>query len=106
MGRMQGEKAESNWAQGQTKRPGGVAGRPHITPEILSFCPKFPYKSLNSLLPLILEIWKENFEKGNSKLEITTLLRLCKPVDVIILSQENRGHPLPQNPEDLTQGII
>jgi hypothetical protein len=30
----------------------------------------------------ILEIWKESFEKG-------------KPVDVIILTQENRGHPLP-----------
>jgi hypothetical protein len=30
------------------------------------FFPKFPYKLLNSLLPLILENWKENFEKGKS----------------------------------------
>jgi hypothetical protein len=34
--------------------------------KILNFSPKFPYKSLNSLLPLILEIWKENFWKGKS----------------------------------------
>jgi hypothetical protein len=30
------------------------------------FFPKFPYKLLNSLIPLILEIWKEDFEKGKS----------------------------------------
>jgi hypothetical protein len=77
-----------------------------LPPEILSCCPKSPYKSLNSLVPLILEIWKENFKKGNIKLEITMLLRSRKPVDVIILSQENRGHPLSQNPRDLAQGII
>jgi hypothetical protein len=34
--------------------------------KILGFFPKFPYKLLNSLIPLILEIWKENFEKGQS----------------------------------------
>jgi hypothetical protein len=34
------------------------------------FFPKFPYKPLNSLLPLILEIWKENFEKEILKREI------------------------------------
>jgi hypothetical protein len=34
-------------------------------------------------------------EKGNPILKITTLLRSRKPVDVIILSQENQGHPLP-----------
>jgi hypothetical protein len=44
------------------------------------FFPKFPSKSLNSLLPLILEIWKENLEKkilekGNPNLWITTLFR-------------------------------
>jgi hypothetical protein len=34
------------------------------------------------------------------------LLRSRKSVDVIILSQENQGHPLPQNPRGLAQGII
>jgi hypothetical protein len=45
-------------------------------------------------------------KKGNHNLGITTLFRLCKPVDVIILTQKNRGHPLPRNPRDLVQGII
>jgi hypothetical protein len=27
-------------------------------------------------------------------------------MDVIILTQENLGHPLPQNPKDLDRGII
>jgi hypothetical protein len=59
----------------------------------------------------ILKIWKGNFEKkilekGNHNLGITTLFRSCKPVDVIIITQINRGHPLPQNPRDLAHGII
>jgi hypothetical protein len=65
------------------------------------------------LMPLlfILEIWEENFEKkilekGNPNLRITTLFRSCTPVDVIIITQGNSGHPLPQNPGDLAQGII
>jgi hypothetical protein len=66
------------------------------------------------LMPLklfILEIWKEDFEKkilekGNPNLGITTLFRSHKPVDVIIITRGNRGHPLPQNPGDLVQGII
>jgi hypothetical protein len=37
----------------------------------------------------ILEIWKENFEKGNPNLGITTLFGSRKPVDAIILTQEN-----------------
>jgi hypothetical protein len=41
-----------------------------LSPKILGFFPKFPCKSLNSLLPLILEIWKkiryDSFEKGKS----------------------------------------
>jgi hypothetical protein len=37
----------------------------------------------------ILEIWKENFEKGNPNQGITTLFRSRKPMDVIILTQEN-----------------
>jgi hypothetical protein len=37
-----------------------------LPPKILNFRPKFPYKSINSLLPRILEIWKENFWKGKS----------------------------------------
>jgi hypothetical protein len=53
-----------------------------LSPKILGFFPKFPCKSLNSLLPLILEIWKENLEKkilekGNPNLGITTLFRSC-----------------------------
>jgi hypothetical protein len=51
-----------------------------LPPKILVFFPKFLYKPLNSLLPLILEIWKENFEKeilkkGNPNLGITMLFR-------------------------------
>jgi hypothetical protein len=43
---------------------------------------------------LFLEIWKEDFEKkilekGNPNLGITTLFRLCKPMDVIIITQGN-----------------
>jgi hypothetical protein len=34
------------------------------------------------------------------------LIRSHKPVDVIILTQENLGHRLPRNPRDLAQGII
>jgi hypothetical protein len=61
------------------------------------------------LIPLklfILGIWKENFdkkilEKRNPNLGITTLFRSRKPVDVSILTQENREHPLPRNPRGL-----
>jgi hypothetical protein len=35
----------------------------NLPPKILGFFPKFPYKLFNPLLPLILEIQKENFEK-------------------------------------------
>jgi hypothetical protein len=81
-----------------------------LPPKILRFFPKFIYKSLNSLLPLILEIWKGNFEKEilekeNPNLGITTLFRSHKPMDVIIITQGNRGHPLPQNPRGLAQGV-
>jgi hypothetical protein len=55
---------------------------------------------------LILEIWKENKKKGNPNLGITVLFRLRKPVNVIILTQENQGHPPPQNRRCLAQGII
>jgi hypothetical protein len=34
-------------------------------------------------------------KKENPNLGITTLFSSHKPVDVIILTQENRGHPLP-----------
>jgi hypothetical protein len=65
-----------------------------LPPKILGFLPKFPYKPLNSLLPLILEIWKENFEKeilekGYPNQGITMLFRSRKPVDVIIIAQGN-----------------
>jgi hypothetical protein len=49
---------------------------------------------------------KKFFKKGSPNLGINTLFRSCKPVDVIILSQENRGHPLPRNLGGLAQGII
>jgi hypothetical protein len=49
---------------------------------------------------------KENYGKGNPNLGITTLFRSCKTVDVIIITQGNQGHPLPQNPRDLDEGII
>jgi hypothetical protein len=65
-GRMQREKTESKKAQGQAGRPRSVAGGHTLPPKILGSSPKFPYKLLNSLLLLILEIWKENFEKGKS----------------------------------------
>jgi hypothetical protein len=52
--------------KGPMGRPGGqevwLAGH-NLPPKILGFFPKFPYKLLNSLLPLILEIWKENIGK-------------------------------------------
>jgi hypothetical protein len=51
-GRLSGQKV---WPVGHT-----------LPPKILGFLPKFPYKLLNSFLSLILEIWKENFEKGKS----------------------------------------
>jgi hypothetical protein len=54
----------------------------------------------------ILEIWKKNLKKGNPNLGTTTQFRLCKPVDVIILTQKNRQHQLPQNPGGLAQVII
>jgi hypothetical protein len=39
----------------------------HTLPQkILNFHPKFPYKSVNSLLCLILEFWKEKFWKVKS----------------------------------------
>jgi hypothetical protein len=73
--RMQQEKTELKRAQGQ-------AGQPHFVPKNSGIFPKFPCKSLNSLLPLILEIWKENLEKkilekGNPNLGITTLFTSC-----------------------------
>jgi hypothetical protein len=60
-GRMQREKTESKKAQGQAGWPRSVAGGHTLPPKILGSSPKFPYKLL-----LILEIWKENFEKGKS----------------------------------------
>jgi hypothetical protein len=34
------------------------------------------------------------------------LFRLHKLVDIIIITQGNQGHQLPQNPRGLAQGII
>jgi hypothetical protein len=47
---------------------------------------------------------KKIFGKGNPILKITMLLRSHKLVDVIILSRQNRGHPLPRNPGGLAEG--
>jgi hypothetical protein len=82
MSRMQREKIESKRAQGQAERPRSVVSWPHFVPKNSRIFPKFPCKSLNSLLPLILEIWKENLEKkilekGNPNLGITMLFRSC-----------------------------
>jgi hypothetical protein len=81
MGVMQREKTPSQ--KGFRGRPGSQQEWPvghTLPPKILGFFPKSPYKPLNSLLPLILEIWKENFEKeilekGNPNLGITILFR-------------------------------
>jgi hypothetical protein len=62
-GGMQREKTESKRAQGHAGQPRSVASWPHFAPKNSGNFPKFPYKLLNSLLTLILEIWKENFEK-------------------------------------------
>jgi hypothetical protein len=66
MSRMQRKNTESKRAQGQAGRPRSVAGWPHFATKNSWIFPKFPYKLHNSLIPLILEIWKENFEKGKS----------------------------------------
>jgi hypothetical protein len=65
---VQREKTSSKRAQEQARWP----------PKTLGFFTKFTCKSLNSLLPVILEICKEDFEKkilekGNPNLGITTL---------------------------------
>jgi hypothetical protein len=65
-GAIQREQTESKRAQGQAGWPRSVAGLPHFAPRNSGIFPKFAYKLLNSLQPLILEIWKENFEKGKS----------------------------------------
>jgi hypothetical protein len=80
------EKTELKRAQGQAGRPRSVAGWPHFAPKYFGIFPKFPYKVLNSLIPLILKIWKENSKNGNPNLGITTLFRSRKPEDVIILA--------------------
>jgi hypothetical protein len=63
MSRMQQEKKESKRAHGQAGRPRSVTDHPQFAPKNSWIFPKFPYKLLNSLLPLFLEIWKETFEK-------------------------------------------
>jgi hypothetical protein len=75
--------------KGPRGRPGGqevwLTGQ-ILSPKIMGFFPKFPYKLLNSLLPLILEIWKENSKKGNPNIGITMLFSSHKLEDVIILA--------------------
>jgi hypothetical protein len=65
----------------KSKRVQGQDGCPTSPQKFYIFPKKTPYKPLNSLLPLILEIWKEKFEKeilekGNPNLGITMLFRL------------------------------
>jgi hypothetical protein len=64
---------ECNGKRLNQKGPKGRLGGQEVWPashtlplEIMGIFPKFPYKLLNSLLSLILEIWKENFEKAKS----------------------------------------
>jgi hypothetical protein len=57
---------ECNGKEPSRNGPGGRPGSHTLPPKILGFFPKFPYKLLNSLLHLILEIWKENFENRKS----------------------------------------
>jgi hypothetical protein len=56
--------------------------------------------------PWFWKFGKKILKKGSPNLGITTLFRSREPVDIIILSQENRGHPLSQNLGGLAQGII
>jgi hypothetical protein len=60
---MQQEKTKSKRAHGQAGRPRSVAGWPQFAPKNSRIFLKFSYKLFNSLLPLILEICKGNFEK-------------------------------------------
>jgi hypothetical protein len=74
--------------------------------EILGFSQNFLINYSSQSYPRFWNFGKKILKKGNPNLRITMLFRSCKPVDVIILTQENRGHPLPQNPRVLAQGII
>jgi hypothetical protein len=60
MSRLEQEKTESKKAQGLGGQEVWPAGNT-LPSKILGFSPKFPYNLLTSLLPLILEIWKEIF---------------------------------------------
>jgi hypothetical protein len=103
MSRMQWEKTESKRAQGRAGRPRSVAGRPHFVPKNSEIFSKFTWKSLISFLPLILEIRKDNVEKKILKKRNPNLdnyaIYVAQLVDVIIITQGNQGHPLPQNPK-------
>jgi hypothetical protein len=56
--------------RGQAWRPTSMVGQQHFAPKNSGIVPKFPYKALNSPPLLILQIWKENFEKKIWKKEI------------------------------------
>jgi hypothetical protein len=53
----------------------------------------------------VLEIWIF-LKKRNPNLGITMLFRARKPVDIIIITRGNRGHPHPRNPRGLAKGIF
>jgi hypothetical protein len=55
---FQWEKTKPIWARGLADHTSA--------PNFFRIFPKFPHKSLNSFLPLNLEILKENIEKGKS----------------------------------------
>jgi hypothetical protein len=63
---FQQEKTEPICAHGLAGQPRSLAGWPHFGPKNSGIFPKFSHKSLNSFIPLNLEIWKENFENGKS----------------------------------------
>jgi hypothetical protein len=58
------QQVECNGKRPSQKGPRGKPSGQEVWPASHTLPPKFSYKLLNSLLPLILEIWKENFEKG------------------------------------------
>jgi hypothetical protein len=60
---MQREKTELKNGPGAGRAAKNCGRLATVCPQkTMGFSPKFPCKSLNSLVPLILEIWKENFE--------------------------------------------
>jgi hypothetical protein len=52
-----------------------------LPPKILNFQPKFPYKTLDLLLNLILELWKEKIWKGKSFAKDNYAIKVTQTLD-------------------------